>query len=133
MKETDKAYIAGLIDGEGSVCLTRFNRGKRRAPAVTLPNTSTEPIKVFHSLCAGAVCNKPAKPGHKPSQHVSVKYNNALKLLAAVRPYMRHPKKCYRADLLLSEYKSVTPRNGKYTPELEARRADFVRRFFHPV
>jgi hypothetical protein len=133
MNETDKAYVAGLIDGEGSICLSRNHKKSHRSPSVTFPNTSPELICIFNSLCGGVVCNKrKSADHHTSSQHVKLTYNAALDLLAQIRPYMHHPKKCYRADLLLSEYKAVTPRNGKYTDELLVRRADFEHRFFHP-
>lgn len=133
MKEVEKAYIAGLIDGEGSICLTRLKKNTRRAPSVSFPNTSLDLISKFKEICGG-VCSskKTTKDNNTPSFHVQIRYDAALTLLRLVRPYMRRPKKCYRADLLLSDYKKVTSRNGKYTEALNKAREDFEYRFFHP-
>lgn len=39
LSATDAAYIAGLIDGEGSITLTRKHRNENRQPAITISNT----------------------------------------------------------------------------------------------
>ena len=133
MKDTDKAYVAGLIDGECTVGLTKFDRRCNRAPFVSFPNTAPELISEFMRLCGGIRCTKRiAESNHSPSWTVTVRYANAIKLLRLIRPYMRHADKCYRADMLINEYASVTVRNGKYTAAMKAAKADFERRFFHP-
>ena len=43
--------------------------------------------------------------------------DNVLAFLAAVLPYLRCPTKRDRAQLIVDEYKALTPRNGRYTPE----------------
>ena len=45
-----------------------------------------------------------------------------------IRQYMQEQGKAARVDLLLSEYKAVTRRNGKYSPEQLAVKLDFERR-----
>jgi hypothetical protein len=54
----------------------------------------------------------------------------ALKFLDLIFPYMREPEKIRRARMLIEEYKSVTPRNGRYTPMSLKRKREFERRFF---
>ena len=56
--------------------------------------------------------------------------DDSLRFLDLVFPYMREPEKIRRARLLLYEYKSVTPRNGKYTPTILERKKEFETRFF---
>jgi hypothetical protein len=53
----------------------------------------------------------------------------ALRLLAQVAPFLR-TYKMKRASLLLQDYARLTPRNGRYTPEQLAARAEFESRFF---
>lgn len=36
IKEVEKAYIAGIIDGEGSIMLQRFHKGDLPAPCVSI-------------------------------------------------------------------------------------------------
>lgn len=39
LKLTDAAYITGLIDGEGTITLTRERRGENRRLVVSISNT----------------------------------------------------------------------------------------------
>jgi len=42
MSPEEKAYIAGIIDGEGSIMLTKFHSNQFPAPCVTVASTSYE-------------------------------------------------------------------------------------------
>lgn len=42
MLETEKAYIAGIIDGEGSIMLQKFHSNEFPAPCVSIASTSLE-------------------------------------------------------------------------------------------
>lgn len=42
MIETEKAYIAGIIDGEGSIMLTRFHKNQYHSPCVSISSTDIE-------------------------------------------------------------------------------------------
>jgi hypothetical protein len=53
----------------------------------------------------------------------------ALALLECIAPYLRSYK-AKRAQLALKSYLAVTPRNGKYIPEILAARQAFERSFF---
>src|SRR5882762_3500644 len=53
----------------------------------------------------------------------------SFKLCVQISPYLR-TYKFQRAQLLLEEYLTVTPRNGRYTPEQRAARRGFEDRFF---
>jgi hypothetical protein len=49
------AYIAGLIDGEGTITLTREHRGERRRMVVSIANTEMELLSmagVFGTNCS---------------------------------------------------------------------------------
>ncbi len=39
MSDCEAAYLAGIIDGEGTVTLTRCHRGENRRPVVSIANT----------------------------------------------------------------------------------------------
>lgn len=45
MLETDKAYIAGIIDGEGSIMLQKFYSNEPPAPCVSIASTTLELLK----------------------------------------------------------------------------------------
>ncbi|WP_291651355.1 hypothetical protein [Clostridium sp.] len=40
MTETEKAYIAGIIDGEGSVMLQRIHKNEHPSPCVSIASTT---------------------------------------------------------------------------------------------
>jgi hypothetical protein len=125
------AYAAGLFDGEGTVGLVRRHRNCHRSPMVSI--TSCTPQLLFW-LCnrfGGCISIKRRyKKGHSPSAVWALGSDDSLRFLNLVFPYMREPEKIRRARLLIEEYKSVAPRNGKYTPAILKRKKEFERRFF---
>jgi len=42
MLETEKAYIAGIIDGEGSIMLIKFHKNQYPSPCVSISSTDVE-------------------------------------------------------------------------------------------
>jgi hypothetical protein len=131
MKE-QLAYAAGLIDGEGTVTMSR--RGDFRFPVVSVSSTTIELLEFMKRNHGGSISkHKTYQDHHKQSWSWKVVNDAALALLKQIRPYMLEPEKTYRADCLTEEYKAVTVRNGKYTPEQRARRLEFEERFFHPT
>lgn len=128
------AYVAGLIDGEGTITLSKGKKTDRfRYPCISLTSTSKELVQVLRDNFGGTVCNhKTYKSHHKPSWSWSISHDRCLTLLENIRPYMLEIRKCQRVDLLLSEYKSLTKRNGKYSSDDIQRKFDFETRFFHP-
>lgn len=68
LPETDAAYIAGLIDGEGTVTLTRKHKNENRQLAVTISNTDRTLLEyVQQTLGVGKITAKrtsqlPASP-----------------------------------------------------------------------
>ncbi|MGI8385235.1 LAGLIDADG family homing endonuclease [Robertmurraya sp. P23] len=42
MKEWEASYIAGIIDGEGSITLTRMHKGEFRRPCISISSTDRE-------------------------------------------------------------------------------------------
>lgn len=67
ISETDKAYIAGLWDGEGTITLTQSNKGKepRFSPYVSFVNTNDSIIKrITETLNINHISVKSARPGH---------------------------------------------------------------------
>lgn len=124
MKSTTAAYIAGILDGEGTITLVK--RNSHRYPIVSVSSTSKELLDFLRHEVGGTICNhKTYKDHHKQSWSWRLTSNNALNLLNDVIPFMLEKKKLYRANILLNEYKSVTPRNGKYTEELLNKKKDF--------
>ena len=127
----DAAYIAGLVDGEGTISLSRRHARDRRQLVVSIANTELRLLRfVLERVGAGKITRKKTTAAHHtPSCAYSISNRQALALLEQLHPFLRSHKR-ERASLVLSQYTSVTPRNGKYTPAIEQRRESFEREFF---
>jgi hypothetical protein len=92
-----RAYIAGLIDGEGTIGIKRrmpSSRNSMKAPKysahVGIAMTDRDPV-----ACVAEFCGKPdrvtfrvRKDGHKTIYEFAVENTAAAKLLREVRPYL---------------------------------------------
>jgi hypothetical protein len=122
----DAAYIAGLIDGEGTITLSRKHAAEKRQLAISISNTEERLLDfVLQSVGAGKITRKrTAKAHHSPSLTYAIWNRQALSLLVQIERFLRSYKRG-RARLVLDHYVQLTPRNGKYTPEVEAARRRF--------
>ena len=122
----EAAYLAGLIDGEGTVTLSRKHAGDMRQLVVSISNTELRILEfALLSVGAGKLTNKcRSKAHHTPSYAYALWNRQALALLAQVEPYMRSYKRD-RARLVVSDYLRLTPRNGRYTDAMRVERRTF--------
>jgi len=133
MKDTDIAYLAGLIDGEGSICLERSHKNQcYRWPSVVVSSTTFELMVLLKSWAGGCICSKkPYLEHHKQCWYWRLKGTRAVQLCQTLLPWLRVPEKVYRAYLVSNEYPQVTPRNGKYSKTMRDNKLDFEHRFLH--
>lgn len=124
------AYIAGIVDGEGTVTLTRPHAGDHRRLFVCVSNNEVAILQFLQtSLGAGKITGKRIySDRHRPSFTYQVSSRQALELLRQIAPYMISYK-AVRARLALKRYLDLTPRNGKYSEELRAARERFEAEF----
>ncbi|WP_223701379.1 LAGLIDADG family homing endonuclease [Sutcliffiella deserti] len=113
----EAAYIAGIIDGEGSITLSRMHISEFRRPCITISSTDYELLEYIRSLAGGTIINKknynPEK--HKDSFTLNVKIKSEVFLLLEhIYPFLRVNVKRERAKFILENYNKVTKRNGKY-------------------
>ena len=127
---SDAAYLAGLIDGEGTISLTRRHRNENRQLEISISNTDKQLLNfVLKTVGAGRIARKRVtKEIHTPSATYLVSNRQALDFLAQMTPYL-HTYKLKRAELVLDEYIRLTPRNGKYTALIKSERDAFVDKF----
>ena len=132
MTEIEKAYIAGIIDGEGSIMLQKFHANEYPSPCVSIASTTLILLTwIKNTVGNGKIINK---KNYNPEKHQNcysyiVKYNDAIKLIEAVSPYLIIPSKKNRAQLILTKYYLVTPRNGRYSEEMLKAKIDFYNEF----
>jgi hypothetical protein len=124
----DAAYIAGIIDGEGTITLSRKHKNENRQLAVSISNTDLVLLKyVEKTVGAGKITNKKVTQEHHTKSYTYAIYNRqALKLLEQMQPYLK-TYKATRSELILRDYIALTPRNGKYTDDQRADREQFER------
>ena len=126
LSKIDAAYIAGLIDGEGTVTLTRKHKNENRQLCVSISSTEIALLDfVLIATGVGKITNKLAtKPHHTHSFAYAVYNRQALALLEQTLPFLKSYKH-ERAALILKDYLGVTPRNGKYSAEILAKKEIF--------
>jgi hypothetical protein len=126
LTETDAAYIAGLVDGEGTITLTRYHRNENRRLVLGISNNERPRLEfVLQVVGAGHITTKRVyKPVHAPSFTYVITNRQAVDLLAQIAPYL-HSYKAARAELVLKDYIRLTPRNGKYEGSEQAERERF--------
>lgn len=131
LTECESGYVAGIVDGEGTITLTKTHRGENRRPIVSV--SSTERALLVHIqrvIGAGRITSKRRERNHhSPSFAYTISSRQALALLQQISQLLR-TYKAARARLLLEEYLLVTPRNGRYDPAQRAAREAFEQRFF---
>ena len=126
MQIWEAAYVAGIIDGEGSIILTRMHVKEHRRPCITIASTDKELLLYVQSLIGGTIINKknynPEK--HKDSYSLNVaKKKEVFPVLKQISPFLRVDKKRLRAQWILDHYDAVTMRNGKYSLEALERKS----------
>jgi hypothetical protein len=111
----DAAYLAGLIDGEGTIALTRRHAGEERQLVLSISSTEIDLLDWTRSVTGvGKITRKrTVARHHAPGLTYSVSNRQALAVIAAVAPHLRSYKR-HRAALVLDRYLTVTRRNGKY-------------------
>lgn len=126
LSNIDAAYIAGLIDGEGTVTLTRRHSNENRQLCVSISSTERQMLEfVQGALAAGKITNKTtASKRHSPSFTYTIANRQALALLEQTAPWLKSYKR-ERALLILRDYVRLTPRNGKYSDTIKIERKEF--------
>lgn len=126
----DAAYLAGLIDGEGTIALSRRHRGDHRQLVLSISSTESSLVQWARQVIgAGKITSKRVyRPNHATGLTYIVANRQALDVLRQVTPFLRSYKR-ERAQLILDRYLAVPPRNGKYSAAQRTARAAFEQEF----
>ncbi|WP_449537562.1 LAGLIDADG family homing endonuclease [Ferdinandcohnia sp. Marseille-Q9671] len=133
MKTWEASYIAGIIDGEGSISLTRMHGKEHRRPCISIASTDIELLAYIQKLTGGLINSK---KNYNPDRHKNSytlmikKKEDVFYTLEHIMPFLRVNKKKNRSVWILENYNNVTPRNGKYSPELLKKKVIFEDYFF---
>lgn len=132
MTETEKAYIAGIIDGEGSIMLQKIHKNEHPAPCISIASTTLELLEWIKKVVGKGTITKKKNYNleiHKDCYSYVLRRNDAISLLIDIEPYLVIDVKRKRAKLILKKYKSLTPRNGRYTEEMIVKKEEFYNEF----
>lgn len=132
MTELEKAYITGIVDGEGSIMLQKFHYNEYPSPCVSIASTTYELLDWIKSVIGKGTIK--LKKNYNSSKHKDcysyvLKYDDAIKLIKEIYPYLIINAKRRRSELILNNYKALTPRNGRYSDELLKAKLDFYNEF----
>lgn len=88
LSDIDAAYIAGLVDGEGTVTLSRRHKQDMRQLVISISNTDLALLDyVLQTVNAGKVTHKrTTSEKHTPSAAYSVSNRQALTFLSQTAP-----------------------------------------------
>ena len=127
---TEAAWLAGLLDGDGTVALPRRHKNEHRQLEVSISNTDFALLEYVKSIVGmGRITRKRSiAKNHTPSGAYQISNRQALTLLEQILPYLR-TYKSKRAKLVVDNYVRLTPRNGHYTSQLLDERRRFVHEF----
>ena len=125
LNEVEKAYIAGIVDGEGTIGLWRHHKNETASPMVTIANNSLDLLQWIQSKVGGNICSKKKRQAHHGDSYaLSLKQDRAICFLNEIKSYLIIKKQ--QAELITGEYKTVTHRAGKYTPEMLVKKEALV-------
>ena len=128
--DAEAAYAAGILDGEGSISITRNHSGRWPSPQVSVASTDRELLDWLQARFGGAISTKqPCQPQHSISYDWKLTDRRTLRFLQVVRPYLVIERKLRRCDLLLQAYLECTPRNGRYTEDMLLKKQAFLDNF----
>jgi len=131
MNDIEIGWLAGIIDGEGSIVLDR--KSKWRSPRIKVASTDIEILLECKRICAaGSITEKKSRnPKHSKSWvwacHSTLK---TIEILKVISPYLKCPKKKRRAVFIIDNYNLVTPRNGYYTKSITIKKKAFEKEFY---
>lgn len=131
MTDLEKGYLAGIIDGEGTITLTRDK--EFRYPTISVSSTTIEIVNYLKLHFGGVITKKNEQlrnPNWKQAYCWTIVRRKAISLLEEVADYLMEPKKKARAELILKDYIRLTPRNGKYSESLREEKHKFEDEFF---
>lgn len=132
MLEPEKAYIAGIIDGEGSIMLQKFHSNEFPAPCVSIASTSLELlIWIKKTVEKGIIISKKNynPEVHKDCYSYVLRRNDAIYLIKEIYAYLNIDSKRKRAELIVKNYKTLTPRSGHYSLEMLEAKESFYNEF----
>jgi len=115
VSETDRAYLAGIIDGEGSIGID--NHGGVRSPSVriSITNTNVNLLAELKAIWGGWLSScRTKKFGWKSCSDLIFAGKPSSEILEAAQPYLKAKKE--QCQVALQFNKTVSSSNTKGVP-----------------
>lgn len=130
MKPTTAAYLAGIVDGEGSISLYRRKGGFLPYPVVTIDSIDLELLEfVVHVAGGNVVTKKRYKDHHSQTYSWRLVHRPAVIFLSQILAHLKINRKRRKAALLVAEWDFCTPHPGYgYTKQMREAKEDLCRR-----
>src|SRR3989338_3554776 len=95
LSQTEAAYLAGIIDGEGTITLTRRNKNEHRQLVVSISNCELPLLEYITRLVGtGMIIKKHVlKPNHSQGYSLNLKNRQALDVVRMTYPFLRTYKR----------------------------------------
>jgi len=94
------AYMAGVVDSDGSICIVSLAANKQYVVKVAVTNTKIEMLNLFIDHFGGKVrCRKPKNPLWKNCYEWSLTACKGAEVIRMIKPYLIIKKR--QADLTL--------------------------------
>lgn len=99
MEEVVKAYLAGIVDGEGTVTLMKHHKNETPIPFVGIANNNFELLKWIKTEVGGNICTKKKRlPHHSDSYVLNIRQDRALRFLNEIKKISDCEKAAGRVD-----------------------------------
>jgi len=126
LTETEKAYIAGLFDGEGTIDYARRWEKRKNKKKIykfwrvscTVGMTDKSVIEWLHeTLGFGTVRPKKVPEGMKPQWRWRCTFRDSLQLAKLLWPYTQI--KLHKFEQILDHYADMDPTKKRHTPSAQ--------------
>ena len=104
VEETVKAYIAGIIDADGSIGI--YRAGMNYFAKVTVTMAEIEAVDLIHEMYGGTIHVRPQVGDRRVMKVLSLAYNRARIVLEDILPYLRVKRQ--QAVLAIEVHKTVS-------------------------
>ena len=86
LEEVEKAYLAGTVDGEGTVTLVKHHRNETPTPNVSVANNNLQLLEWIKSKVGGVIVSKKKRLPHHSNSYVwSVRQDRAIRFLNEIK------------------------------------------------
>ncbi|MGP4073605.1 LAGLIDADG family homing endonuclease [Piscibacillus sp. B03] len=111
LKSWEAAYIAGMIDSEGTISLKKITNNQGNQPVITITSSDLNMLVFIQSILPGSLYSKKVSISNKEIYRYTIEIKhkeNVYYALNQIKPYLRVEKKKKQVNQVLDTLKSNT-------------------------